>query len=425
MATSNYIKQGEIIKAADVVAAFDEKANDADVVKLTGNQTIAGTKTFSTSPVVPSKTAAAANTGTAIATEAQVYLKANIASPTFTGTVSVPSKTSAATNSGTLLATEAQVYLKANDADVVKLTGNQTIAGTKTFSTSPVVPSKTAAAANTGTAIATEAQVYLKANDADVVKLTGNQTIAGTKTFSTSPLVPSKSTAAADTGTAIATESQVYLKANIASPTFTGTVSVPSKTSAATNSGTLLATEAQVYLKANIASPTFTGTPKVPSKTAAAKNDGTLIATEAQVYAISSALYQQNFMVTQLANDMRMCYSGSYLTTNPSYLLDSEHNVQDLADRLYYMGYNTASTALPVSGNHFSYAGIADSGRVQYAILGIYADALSSDPYYVYNLKRVMFSSGLSGILGNIVSVSTDTESGPVYLLNQNNRKLN
>ena len=46
-------------------------------VLLTWNQTVAGTKTFSTSPVVPSKTSAATNTGTAIATEAQVYLKAN------------------------------------------------------------------------------------------------------------------------------------------------------------------------------------------------------------------------------------------------------------------------------------------------------------------------------------------------------------
>ena len=46
-------------------------------VLLTWDQTVAGTKTFSTSPVVPSKTSAATNTGTAIATEAQVYLKAN------------------------------------------------------------------------------------------------------------------------------------------------------------------------------------------------------------------------------------------------------------------------------------------------------------------------------------------------------------
>lgn len=49
------------------------KANDSDVVKLTWNQTIAWTKTFSTSPVVPNKTSDVTNTWTAITTEAQVY----------------------------------------------------------------------------------------------------------------------------------------------------------------------------------------------------------------------------------------------------------------------------------------------------------------------------------------------------------------
>lgn len=63
----------------DKISAMDttigNKANDSDVVKLTWNQTVAWTKTFSTSPVVPSKSTDAANTDTAIATEAQVYKK--------------------------------------------------------------------------------------------------------------------------------------------------------------------------------------------------------------------------------------------------------------------------------------------------------------------------------------------------------------
>lgn len=45
------------------------------LVQTSWNQTIAWTKTFSTSPVVPNKTSDATNTGTAIATEAQVYKK--------------------------------------------------------------------------------------------------------------------------------------------------------------------------------------------------------------------------------------------------------------------------------------------------------------------------------------------------------------
>ena len=53
------------------------KAADTSVVKLTWNQTINWTKTFWTGPVVPSKTTAATNTWTAIATEAQVKLVAD------------------------------------------------------------------------------------------------------------------------------------------------------------------------------------------------------------------------------------------------------------------------------------------------------------------------------------------------------------
>lgn len=47
----------------------------SDLVQTSWNQTVAWTKTFSTSPVVPSKTTDATNTWTAVATEAQVYKK--------------------------------------------------------------------------------------------------------------------------------------------------------------------------------------------------------------------------------------------------------------------------------------------------------------------------------------------------------------
>ncbi|GHT09310.1 hypothetical protein AGMMS49525_18340 [Bacteroidia bacterium] len=67
---------------------------------LAGNKTFSGTNTFTVSPTVPSKSTAAGANSTVVATEAQVNLKANLASPTFTGTVSVPTKTTAATNSG-------------------------------------------------------------------------------------------------------------------------------------------------------------------------------------------------------------------------------------------------------------------------------------------------------------------------------------
>lgn len=52
------------------------QGNDSRIVnsvQTSGNQTIGGKKTFSTSPVVPNKTTKATNSGTSIATEAQVY----------------------------------------------------------------------------------------------------------------------------------------------------------------------------------------------------------------------------------------------------------------------------------------------------------------------------------------------------------------
>ncbi len=54
-------------------------ALDSDAVKLSGNQTINGEKTFGTMPKFPSKTTAAANSGTSPATEAQVYSVAGVA----------------------------------------------------------------------------------------------------------------------------------------------------------------------------------------------------------------------------------------------------------------------------------------------------------------------------------------------------------
>lgn len=68
--------------------------------------------------------------------------------------------------------------------NMVKISGNQTIAGTKTFSASPNVP--TPATSDNSTKVATTAYVKNQgyAPDNTVVHLTGNQTIAGTKTFS-------------------------------------------------------------------------------------------------------------------------------------------------------------------------------------------------------------------------------------------------
>ena len=95
---------------------------------------------------------------------------------------------------GDIVDTSTAGPLKANDADVVKLTGNQTVGGTKTFSLSPTVPTPTtnSEAANKSyvdTGDTTNADA-ITALDGEVVKLTGDQTVAGIKTFSSVPVGP-------------------------------------------------------------------------------------------------------------------------------------------------------------------------------------------------------------------------------------------
>lgn len=117
-----------------------ESGVSTGVVNLTGNQTIAGVKTFSSPPV-------------------------SATNPTANNQV----------------ANKAYVDTVGNTA--VKLTGNQTIAGTKTFSSPVVVPDATAT-----THAVNLAQLNTKANWNAVVNLTGNQTIEGVKTFSSIPV---------------------------------------------------------------------------------------------------------------------------------------------------------------------------------------------------------------------------------------------
>lgn len=68
------------------------KADDSAVVKLTGAQTVAGTKTFSASPVVPDATAPK-HPVTKDQLDAQLDAKAPIASPAFTGVPTAPNPT--------------------------------------------------------------------------------------------------------------------------------------------------------------------------------------------------------------------------------------------------------------------------------------------------------------------------------------------
>ena len=72
---TNYEKYVWDSTAQDYVDLWPTTIDMSNYVTLDSNQTVGWTKTFSTSPLVPSKSTAATNTWTAIATEAQVYAK--------------------------------------------------------------------------------------------------------------------------------------------------------------------------------------------------------------------------------------------------------------------------------------------------------------------------------------------------------------
>lgn len=243
--------------------------NDDYVDKSTA-QTVWGVKTFTSEPVLPSKTTDATNDWTKPATEAQVKAVKD-AIPNY----NTISKTDFDTGTGTTawLTTAKAVadYVKgkisgwvvykwsvATYADLpstwvntwdmynvtatgknyiwdwttwddcggtvdtsnfVDKTSAQTISWAKTFSTEPVLPSKsTLPNSPSNTSPATEWQLKsvkdsIPTNSTYVDK-TSAQTISWKKTFSTEPALPSKTTDATNDGTKPATEAQVYKKAD-------------------------------------------------------------------------------------------------------------------------------------------------------------------------------------------------------------------
>ncbi|HEF9764871.1 TPA: hypothetical protein SB149_000903 [Campylobacter coli] len=149
-------KQELETKKNEYINKIVAKANEYDIANInaqvqakvtkTGDETIAGVKTFSAVPI--SATNPTANN--------QVANKAYV---------------------------DSVVNVKANANAVVALTGNQTIAGVKTFSSPVVVPNGTE-----NNHAVNLSQLNAKANANATVNLNGNQTIAGVKTFNAAPV---------------------------------------------------------------------------------------------------------------------------------------------------------------------------------------------------------------------------------------------
>lgn len=111
---------------------LDAKAADSAVVHDTGDETIAGVKTFSSDPLIPDEAYGAGWNGsleppTKNAVYDQMELKAPLASPTFTGTVVLPTTTAGGVIT---LSENSSIALDPSLSSDGKYTGNTTIAGT-------------------------------------------------------------------------------------------------------------------------------------------------------------------------------------------------------------------------------------------------------------------------------------------------------
>lgn len=152
-------------------------STDVGAVSLTLDQTVAGIKTFSSSPVVPTPSLAGqaapksyvdAGVGTAVTLTGNQTIGGT---KTFSVIPVLPASDPTTANQAAR-----KSYIDTLDGANLKLATAQTISGVKTFSVSPIVPTPT-----TGTQAATKA--YVDSGDATAVLLTGAQTVAGIKTF--------------------------------------------------------------------------------------------------------------------------------------------------------------------------------------------------------------------------------------------------
>ena len=216
--------------------------------------------------------------------------KAPSASPTLTGTPKAPTAT-AGTNT-TQIATTAFVTAAVSTAEssaksyIDTKVANLVNSAPETLDTLGELA--TALSENIDVTSALNSAIGTKANSSEVVKLSGDQTIAGTKTFSSTISGSISGNAATATkatqdgsGNVI---TSTYLTKTSASNTYLGkTAKAASATSADSATKATQDGSGNVITStyAPLASPTFTGTPKVP--TATAGTNTTQIATTAFV----------------------------------------------------------------------------------------------------------------------------------------------
>lgn len=193
---------------ADAIAGFKTD----DDVKLEGDQSVAGVKTFTDSPLVPTPVAGDASTKVANTQFVATAIEAAVANADefvrlrgdqtvngvkiFDASPQVPTAPegdNTANAASTQFVTGAIARAHASAPTLVRTGGDQVIDGKKTFLEAPVVPTQSYTDSSTraaSTAFVHAALQHVAVDASNAVMLEGDQSVAGVKTFTDSPVVP-------------------------------------------------------------------------------------------------------------------------------------------------------------------------------------------------------------------------------------------
>jgi len=195
-------------------------AQIGNMVTTIGTQTLTGDKTFTGAIAVPAPSAASHAVTKLYVDDRDIQNQKLTGDQAIAGvkTFATPPILSADPTNNNHAARK--VYVDNQDVQNVKLTGDQSIGGLKTFASPPIVPTPTdvTRAANKG---------YVDGLDVANVKLTGAQTIAGVKTFSALPQSTVAPTSLDDLTRRGYVDSRDALYMPLAGGTFTGLITVP------------------------------------------------------------------------------------------------------------------------------------------------------------------------------------------------------